>query len=274
MKESMGVVGADSTAHAEPHEAPLAIVRGTPLTEVPKDLYIPPDALEIFLETFEGPLDLLLYLIKRQNLDILDIPIAEITRQYVEYVEIVKELRLEIAAEYLVMAAMLAEIKSRMLLPRHPEFEEEEDPRAELVRRLREYERYKQAAEDLDEFPRIGRDLFDVKVEASEIPVIKRHPPVRLQDLIFAVRDVMERAEMFSHHHVQLEPLSVRERMSQILAAVRTQGFTDFTILFTPEEGRRGVVVSLLAILELVRESLIDLVQAKPFGPIHIKALI
>ena len=274
MKESIGVVGADSTTYAEPHEAPLAIVRGTPLTEVPKDLYIPPDALEIFLETFEGPLDLLLYLIKRQNLDILDIPIAEITRQYVEYVEIVKELRLEIAAEYLVMAAMLAEIKSRMLLPRHPEFEEEEDPRAELVRRLREYERYKQAAEDLDEFPRIGRDLFDVKVEASEIPVIKRHPPVRLQDLIFAVRDVMERAEMFSHHHVQLEPLSVRERMSQILAAVRTQGFTDFTILFTPEEGRRGVVVSLLAILELVRESLIDLVQAKPFGPIHIKALM
>lgn len=274
MKEAIGVEGADSTAPAEPPEVPLAIVRGTPLTEVPKDLYIPPDALEVFLETFEGPLDLLLYLIKRQNLDILDIPIAEITRQYIEYVEIVKELRLELAAEYLVMAAMLAEIKSRMLLPRHAECEEEEDPRAELVRRLQEYERYKQAAEDLNEVPRIGRDVFDVKVEASEIPVIKRHPSVRLQDLIFAVRDVMERAEMFSRHHVQLEPLSVRERMSQILAAVKTEGFTDFTRFFTPEEGRRGVVVSLLAILELVRESLVDLVQAKPFGPIHIKALM
>lgn len=274
MKEAIGVEGADSTAPAEPPEVPLAIVRGTPFTEVPKDLYIPPDALEVFLETFEGPLDLLLYLIKRQNLDILDIPIAEITRQYIEYVEIVKELRLELAAEYLVMAAMLAEIKSRMLLPRHAECEEEEDPRAELVRRLQEYERYKQAAEDLNEVPRIGRDVFDVKVEASEIPVIKRHPSVRLQDLIFAVRDVMERAEMFSRHHVQLEPLSVRERMSQILAAVKTEGFTDFTRFFTPEEGRRGVVVSLLAILELVRESLVDLVQAKPFGPIHIKALM
>jgi segregation and condensation protein A len=274
MKEAIGVEGADSTAPAEPPEVPLAIVRGTPLTEVPKDLYIPPDALEVFLETFEGPLDLLLYLIKRQNLDILDIPIAEITRQYIEYVEIVKELRLELAAEYLVMAAMLAEIKSRMLLPRHAECEEEEDPRAELVRRLQEYERYKQAAEDLNEVPRIGRDVFDVKVEASEIPVIKRHPSVRLQDLIFAIRDVMERAEMFSRHHVQLEPLSVRERMSQILAAVKTEGFTDFTRFFTPEEGRRGVVVSLLAILELVRESLVDLVQAKPFGPIHIKALM
>lgn len=274
MNDAISVEGADARAHTDSLEAPLAVVRGTPLTEVPKDLYIPPDALEIFLETFEGPLDLLLYLIKRQNLDILDIPIAEITRQYIEYVEIVKELRLELAAEYLVMAAMLAEIKSRVLLPRHPECEEEEDPRAELVRRLQEYERYKQAAEDLNELPRIDRDIFDVKVEASEIPVIKRHPSVKLQDLMFAIREVMERAEMFSHHHVQLEPLSVRERMSQILAAVRTEGFTDFTIFFTPEEGRRGVVVSLLAILELVRESLVDLVQAKPFGPIHIKALM
>ncbi len=254
-------------------EMPFAIVEGSPVTELPRDLYIPPHALEVFLETFEGPLDLLLYLIKRQNLDILDIPIAEITRQYVEYVELMKELRLELAAEYLVMAAMLAEIKSRMLLPR-PETEggEEDDPRADLVRRLQEYERYKQAAEALEALPRVGRDIFEARVLAPYAEAVKVQPKVTVDDLISAMRDVLARAEMFSHHHVQMEPLSVRERMSIILGAVKGDEFIEFGAMFTPEEGRQGVVVTLLAVLELIKDSLIELVQSRPFGPIHIKA--
>ncbi len=254
-------------------EMPFAFVEGSPVTELPRDLYIPPHALEVFLETFEGPLDLLLYLIKRQNLDILDIPIAEITRQYMEYVDLMKEMRLELAAEYLVMAAMLAEIKSRMLLPR-PESEdgEEEDPRADLVRRLQEYERYKQAAEALEALPRVGRDIFEAKVLAPYANAVKVQPKVTVDDLISAMRDVLERAEMFSHHHVQMEPLSVRERMSIILGAVKGDQFIEFSAMFTPEEGRQGVVVTLLAVLELIKDSLIELVQSRPFGPIHIKA--
>jgi segregation and condensation protein A len=254
-------------------EMPFAIVEGSPVTELPRDLYIPPHALEVFLETFEGPLDLLLYLIKRQNLDILDIPIAEITRQYVEYVELMKELRLELAAEYLVMAAMLAEIKSRMLLPRPQDADgEEQDPRADLVRRLQEYERYKQAAEALETLPRVGRDIFETRVLAPYAEAVKVQPKVTMDDLISAMRDVLSRAEMFSHHHVQMEPLSVRERMSIILGAVKGDEFIEFSSMFTPEEGRQGAVVTLLAVLELIKDSLIELVQSRPFGPIHIKA--
>jgi segregation and condensation protein A len=253
-------------------EMPFAYVQGEAVTTLPKDLYIPPDALEVFLEAFEGPLDLLLYLIRRQNLDVLDVPIAEITRQYMEYIELMQDLRLELAAEYLVMAAMLAEIKSRMLLPRPTEVEDEEDPRAELVRRLQEYERYKQAAEDIDTLPREGRDTFPVSVEAPEKQVVHIPPQVSLQELLIAAKQAMTRAEMFSHHHVQMEPLSVRERMSMILDQVGGDEFTPFTGLFRVEEGRMGVVVALLAVLELIKESLIELVQSEPFAPIYIKA--
>lgn len=253
-------------------EMPFAYVQGEAVTTLPKDLYIPPDALEVFLEAFEGPLDLLLYLIRRQNLDVLDIPIYEITRQYMDYIELMKEMRLELAAEYLVMAAMLAEIKSRMLLPRQVEAEEEDDPRAELVRRLQEYERYKQAAEDIDTLPRVERDVLPVTLEAPERQVMRKPPEVSLQELLLAVRDTMMRAEMFSHHHVQMEPLSVRERMSLVLERVGDGDFLEFTRLFQVEEGRMGVVVSLLAVLELIKESLIELVQSEPFAPIYIRA--
>jgi segregation and condensation protein A len=256
----------------EQTEMPFAYVQGEAVTTLPKDLYIPPDALEVFLEAFEGPLDLLLYLIRRQNLDVLDIPIAEITRQYMEYIDLMQDLRLELAAEYLVMAAMLAEIKSRMLLPRPVEVDDEEDPRAELIRRLQEYERYKQAAEDIDHLPRVGRDLFPVTVDAPEKQVVHKPPEVSLQELLIAARDAITRADMFSHHHVQMEPLSVRERMSRVLDTIGGTDFTAFNTLFTPEEGRMGVVVSLLAVLELIKESLIELVQSEPFAPIYIKA--
>jgi len=258
----------------EQQEMPFAIVQGTAITSLPKDLYIPPDALEVFLaESFAGPLDLLLYLIKRQNLDILDIPIAEITRQYVEYVEVMKELQLELAAEYLVMAAMLAEIKSRMLLPRPVEADsDEDDPRAELVRRLQEYERYKQAAEDIEEMPRVNRDIYPVELPAPDNKVVKLPPRVDMKDVMKALNDIMQRAENYAHHHIQMEPLSVRERMSVVLSTVVADQFTDFSALFTLEEGRRGVVVTLLAILELIKQSLIELVQTEMFGPIHVKA--
>jgi segregation and condensation protein A len=267
-----GRVSADEDPRQQ--EMPFAVVEGSPVMDLPRDLYIPPHALEVFLETFEGPLDLLLYLIKRQNLDILDIRIAEITRQYMEYVELMKELRLELAAEYLVMAAMLAEIKSRMLLPRPESADgEEDDPRADLVRRLQEYERYKQVAEALDEIPRLGRDVFEISVLAPYAKAVQVQPKVTLDDLMSAMRDVMARAEMFSHHHVQMEPLSVRERMSMILTALNGERFVAFTSLFTSAEGRRGAIVTLLAVLELIKDSLVELVQTQPFGPIHIKAL-
>ena len=256
----------------EQTEMPFAYVQGEAVTTLPKDLYIPPDALEVFLEAFEGPLDLLLYLIRRQNLDVLDVPIAEITRQYMEYIDLMQDLRLELAAEYLVMAAMLADIKSRMLLPRPVEVEDEDDPRAELIRRLQEYERYKQAAEDIDHLPRVGRDLFPVSVEAPEKQVVRKPPEISLQELLLAAKEAITRADMFSHHHVQMEPLSVRERMSRVLDRIGEIEFTAFSSLFTPEEGRMGVVVSLLAVLELIKESLIELVQSEPFAPIYIKA--
>ena len=253
-------------------EMPFAVVDGEPVIDLPRDLYIPPDALEVFLEAFEGPLDLLLYLVKRQNLDILDIPIATITRQYMEYIDLMKELRLELAAEYLAMAAMLAEIKSRLLLPRPESIDDEEDPRAELVRRLREYERYKQAAEQIDGLPRIGRDVIEVRTAAPYARIERLQPRVELEDLLAALTGVLTRAQAYRHHQVQLESLSVRERMSMVLGQVQRAGFVEFTALFTLREGRQGVVVTLLALLELLRESLVDLVQAKPFGPIHVRA--
>ena len=250
----------------------LARVNGEPYPELPQDLYIPPDALEVFLETFEGPLDLLLYLIKRQNLNILDIPIADITRQYMEYLALMQELRLELAAEYLVMAAMLAEIKSRLLLPRPTIGEsQEDDPRAQLVRRLQEYERFKQAAEKLDALPRLERDVFAASAELLEREIKRIPPPVSLTDLLVALREVLQRAELYSHHRVSREPLSVRERMSRILERMDAVRFTPFSTLFTPEEGRPGVVVTLLALLELIREALLELVQAEPFAPIHVR---
>jgi len=250
---------------------PIAIVHGNAVTELPKDLYIPPEALEVFLDAFEGPLDLLLYLIKRHNLDILNIPIAEITRQYMEYVEMMKELHFELAADYLVMAAMLAEIKSRMLLPRPAsEEEEEEDPRAELVRRLQEYERFKTAAEDLNELPRLERDNFQVSVSVPNLNVRKLHPNVELKDLLHAFKDVLVRSDMYTHHQIQMEPLSVRERMSVVLSRVQPDKFIPFVELFDPREGRLGVVVTFLAILELVKESLISIVQTDPYEPIHV----
>lgn len=254
-------------------EEHAARVGGVAVTELPQDLYIPPDALEVFLETFEGPLDLLLYLIRRQNLNILDIPIAEITRQYVEYIGLMEDLRLELAAEYLVMAAMLAEIKSRMLLPRPTLTEtEEEDPRAELVRRLQEYERYKAAAEDLGELPRVARDVFPLKVEVTERAVVKLQAEVSLDELLAALADVMARAELFSNHQIQRETLSVRERMAETLSRLDSDSFVEFTLLFDPEEGRLGLVVTFLAILELLKESLIQLVQAEAYAPIYLKA--
>jgi segregation and condensation protein A len=255
-------------------ELPLAVVRGQALESLPKDLYIPPQALEVILEAFEGPLDLLLYLIRKENLDIVDIPIADVTRQYVEYIELMQEMQLELAGEYLVMSALLAEIKSRMLLPRPPSAEEgdEEDPRAELVRRLQEYERYKQAAEDVDALPRLGRDVFQAHAEGPEQKIVRLPPEVDLKDLVAAFRQVLQRASMYAHHHVQMESLSVRERMSSILGKVNPAGFTAFTDLFTVAEGRMGVVVSFLAVLELVKESLIELTQSEPFAPIHVKA--
>jgi segregation and condensation protein A len=252
--------------------APFAFLRGEPIITLPKDLYIPPDALEVFLEAFEGPLDLLLYLIKRQNLDILDIPLAEITQQYMDYVEIMKEARLELAAEYLVMAAMLAEIKSRMLLPRPVEEAEEDDPRAELIRRLQEYECYKQAAVAIDELPRLERDVFQTDIFPPESNVKPILPDIELQELLLALKKVLKRSEQFNHHHIHREPLSVRERMSKILKTVSSDCLTEFAKLFSPEEGRRGVVVTLMAILELIKEQFIELTQSSPFSPLYIKS--
>jgi len=254
-------------------EKPFAVVQGQPFTELPQDLYIPPDALEVILEAFEGPLDLLLYLIRRKNLDILDIPIAEITRQYIEYIDMLRDLQFELAAEYLVMAAILAEIKSRLLLPRPGIDEnEEDDPRAELIRRLQEYERFKQAAEDMDEIPRAGRDFSLAEAWIEDRDVIRTPPDVDLKELLMALKDVMSRAELFSHHHIQMEPLSIRERMSMIMHALGKDPYMEFQSLFTVEEGKRGVVVSFLALMELTREKLVDLVQNEPMGQLYVKA--
>jgi len=254
-------------------EMPFAIVQGKAYTQLPKDLYIPPDALEVFLEAFEGPLDLLLYLIRRQNLDILDVDVSEITRQYMAYVELMDVAHFELAAEYLVMAAMLAEIKSRMLLPRsQEEDEDEEDPRAALIRRLQEYERFKEAAENLDELPRLGRELFEARAEAPGQNLTRPEPEVELREILLALSEVLRRADMFESHHVEREKLSTRERMAQVLDRLNNKQFVPFVSLFRVEEGRLGVVVTFLAIMELIKESLVEIVQSEAFGPIHIKA--
>ena len=254
---------------------PCAIVLGEPLHALPKDLYIPPYALEVFLESFTGPLDLLLYLIKKENINILDIPIAQITTQYMAYIETMKQLHFELAAEYLVMAAVLTEIKSRMLLPRPSNIEnEEDDPRAELIRRLREYERYKKAAEDIDVLPRMRRELFPVAVELEEIKwQVPQLPKVELQELFIAFKDVMSRASMYIHHRVLREGLSVRERMTRILSGLQSQKFISFEKMFDVEEGRLGVVVTFMAILELLRQNLLDIVQTEVYGSIYLKLI-
>ena len=254
-------------------EMPFAIVDGEAVSEPPHDLYIPPQALKVFLEAFAGPLDLLLYLIRRQNLDVLDIPIAEITRQYMQYIDLMRELELELAGEYLLMAAMLAEIKSRMLLPRaSSEAAEEEDPRAGLARRLQEYERYKRAAEDIDRLARLERDVLAVSAGLVERKVVELLPDVTLDEMLLAFRDVVQRAAMFAHHHVQRERLSVRQRMTEILDRVREAEFVDFPRLFRVEEGRMGVTVTFVAILELLREGLLDIVQSETHGLLHVRA--
>ena len=274
--ESQGIAGTLSenpSNTSEQQELPLAFIAGEAITEVPKDLYIPPDALEIFLEAFEGPLDLLLYLIKRQNINILEINVAEITDQYMAYVELMEASQFELAAEYLVMAAMLAEIKSRILLPRHEEEgTEEDDPRMELIRRLQEYERYKEAAQKINDLPRMDRTYYLAK---AMLPVIERvtpDPDVDLQDMLISLARVLRRADMFEHHHIQLETLSTREKMSEILIRISEHKFVPLVSLLVKEEGRLGIVVTFLAVMELMKDSLIEIVQTDPFGPIHLKS--
>ena len=254
-------------------ELAFAYVDGEAITEVPKDLYIPPDALEIFLEAFEGPLDLLLYLIKRQNINILDIKVAEITDQYMAYVDLMEVSQFELAAEYLVMAAMLAEIKSRLLLPRHVEDgPEEDDPRMQLIRRLQEYERYKKAAEDIDELVRMDRDIHRAGAALPELERISPEPTVELQDILLSLSRALRRADMFEHHHIQRETLSTREKMSEILVRITDSKFVPLASLLVRAEGRSGVIVTFLAIMELMKESLIEIVQSEPFGAIHVKS--
>ncbi|WP_119718078.1 segregation and condensation protein A [Cognatilysobacter tabacisoli] len=268
-----------TTAHAPPqapqqHEMPLAMVHGQPVLQIPQDLYIPPDALEVILEAFEGPLDLLLYLIRRQNLDILDIPVADITRQYVHYIQAMHEMRFELAADYLVMAAMLAEIKSRMLLPRAAtEDGEEDDPRAELVRRLQEYERFKKAAEDIDTLPRQDRDTVPVQAYVPDRASVKLPPPVELREMLLALHDVFKRAELFTQHAIKRDALSVRQRMGELLERMSDGAFHRFESLFTAEEGRLGVVVTFLGLLTLAKEQLVEIVQEGALATIYVKSL-
>ncbi|WP_116368695.1 segregation and condensation protein A [Parahaliea mediterranea] len=254
-------------------EMPFAVVMGKAVTELPKDLYIPPQALEVFLEAFEGPLDLLLYLIRRQNLDILEIDVSEITAQYMQYVELMDAMKFELAAEYLLMAAMLAEIKSRMLLPRSTDIDEdEEDPRAQLIRRLQEYERFKKAAEDIEEMPRLERDTWVGSANPPDLNRSRPDPEVDMRELLLALGEVLRRADMFESHHIQREALSTRERMSEVLERLAGAQFVPFVALFSHREGRLGVVVTFLAVMELIKESLVEIVQSEPFGPIHVKA--
>ncbi len=263
------------TPGKSPHqeEMPFGLVYGKAITRLPEDLYIPPDALEVFLEAFEGPLDLLLYLIKRQNLDVLDIPVAQITEQYMEYVELMKALNLELAAEYLVMAALLGEVKSRSLLPR-PEIvpDEEDDPRAELIRRLQEYERFKKAAEDIDDLPRLERDIRVAQAEKPAYVRKRQEPDVDLRELLLAFRDVLHRVDMHESHHISRERLSTRARMTQVLDVLRHGEFVPFVALFDVSEGRAGVIVTFLAVLELIKGSMVEIIQQAPFSPIHVRA--
>ncbi len=252
----------------------LARVDGEPYTQLPEDLFIPPEALRVFLETFEGPLDLLLYLIRKHNLDILTINVAEITRQYIGYLDLMQDLHIELAAEYLVMAALLAEIKSRSLLPRQTVLDEadEEDPRAELIRRLLEYERFKAAAERLDDLPRQERDIFPVNANLPSLENRVLHPEVELQEVLLAFARLMQRSDLLVHHQVSREPLSIRERMTQILDHLKdAPSYLAFEVLFDLTEGRQGWVVTFIALLELVKEQLIELVQTQLFAMIHVK---
>ena len=258
-------------------QLPLAFIRGEAFINKPQDLFIPPDALEVILETFEGPLDLLLYLIKKQKFDILDLPIAPITSQYMHYVDLMKNVKIELAAEYLVMAAILAEIKSRLLLPKIHIEDEEVDPRAELVRRLQEYEVIKQAAQEIDKIPRMERDLLAVNTKLPDnIPMRNNDSDVDLMELVSALQDVLKRTQAYEHHHIAQESLSTRERMSHILTILEQQkdneGFIAFEQLFAPKEGRNGVVVTFLAILELLKDHLIECIQTSDFGRINVRA--
>lgn len=272
LKQSQDQAQSDQ-AMSNQKEMPFAMVHGEPLSEVPTDLYIPPEALKVFLEAFEGPLDFLLYLIKRQNLDIVNIPIAQITEQYMRYIDLMEDLQLDLAGEYLLMAATLAEIKSRMLLPRPiEESDDEDDPRAELVRRLQEYERYKQAAEDIGSLPRYERDIFGTVVEFPDRKSTQQQPDVSMDVLLRVFAEVLARADMYTHHRIQRETLSVRERMTIVLDKINADDFINFKELFAVEEGKSGVIVALLAILELLKESLIELVQNDVNGPIYVKA--
>lgn len=252
----------------------IAKIAGKAIIEIPKDLYIPPDALEVFLDAFEGPLDLLLYLIRKQDLDVLNIPIAQITAQYLQYIKLMEAFRLELAAEYLVMAAMLCEIKSRMLLPKPKGNEEEEevDPRAELVRRLQEYERFKKAADDIDELPRHNRDTFDCTLDKNSVQVLVEQPMVSMRELTLAMLAVIERADNFAHHHIQGEVLTLRERMTKILDMLDGDNYIEFHNFFDLSEGKTGVVVTFMAILELSREMLVEITQNQPFSPIYIRS--
>ncbi|WP_369854949.1 ScpA family protein [Candidatus Thalassolituus haligoni] len=275
LQDNVLPASANAVASTTPgqRDMPFALVQGQPFTQLPLDLYIPPDALEVFLEQFEGPLDLLLYLIRKQNLDILDVNVADIVDQYLRYIDMMQTMQLELAGEYLVMAAMLAEIKSRMLLPRlrDSDSDEEEDPRAELIRRLQQYERFKTAAEDLDALPRMERDWQQASLKVDQ-PTLKRlHPEVDLRELMLAYADVLRRVDRTEHHEVQREQLSTRERMSQVLERLSGNDFIVFIHLFDPAEGRLGVVVTFLAVLELVKEKLVELVQQQQFGPIHVR---
>lgn len=255
-------------------EMPFAIVEGKPYTQMPTDLYIPPEALEVILEAFEGPLDLLLYLIRRQNLNILDIPITEITKQYIEYIDLLGEMNFELAAEYLVMAAMLAEIKSRMLLPKPAcEDGEEEDPRAELVRRLQEYERFKTAAQDIDELPREYRDYTIASAYVDHKQNYVAPPEVNMRDIIMAFKDVLARADLKISHEIEREILSVRDKMTSLLDTLRVKKFFSFESLFNVEEGKQGIVVTFLAVLELLKSQVLDIVQNENYGQIYIKSL-
>ncbi|HIM35829.1 MAG TPA: segregation/condensation protein A [Pseudomonadales bacterium] len=256
----------------EPDDRVVAIVRGQVVEQLPDDLYIPPDALEVVLEAFEGPLDLLLYLIRRQNLDVLEIRVAEITHQYMQYIELMSVLQLELAGEYLVMAAMLAEIKSRMLLPRESDVDvDETDPRAELIRRLQEYEVFKEAAANIDAMPRIERDVHVATVEKPELVRAQLDPGVDFRELAIALAEVLNRVELYKRHSITAEPLSVRERMSKILDQIAgVSGFLNFPELFELEEGRKGVIVTFLALLELMREGLVDVSQNEPYSPIYV----
>lgn len=253
------------------HEVEV-VVAGQKLTELPEDLYIPPDAMRVILEVFEGPLDLLLYLIRKHNLDILDIPVARITHQYVEYIELMQYMQLELVAEYLEMAALLAEIKSRMLLPKPKSMDEEEaDPRAELVRRLQEYEQIKSAAEKMSVLPRMGSELFASSVSLPDLSSVKAHPDVDLKELLYAFKDVLKRADLQTAHNIEKEVLTVRERMSRILRQLQSDKFVNFVDFFDYSEGRLGLVVTFLAILELTREWVLELVQSEPFAPIYVR---